>query len=139
MDYSSATWEDKINTTCGNEVNKTSTDIDYKQFESISKETIAKTFNSNAGIQINSKSAKYKIIFKITNLKQLHGCPWGPVFILVSGKVTVVDIANSEIVYSESFMRRGERQAYSMERRISNSFYAITMKLLYPEPKKYYK
>lgn len=133
MDYNGATWEE---------------DDDYKQWSGddydervrVSKNSFTKMFNATSkGLKISDGNAKYKIVFKVTNLEQHNGrsitATWGRMTMFITGVIEIIDNTTNKPVLTLNVMRTKGRPDFTMTDRINKAFGDLAVRLFKPKMK----
>ena len=127
MDYNGTRWEE-------DDDYKEWSGSDYEERVRLSKDAFTQSFNATSrGLKIGTdEAAKYKIVFKVTNLEQhqdLRGGKWGQMVMYVTGQIDVVDIETGKNVLCLQLIEvRGFRDLI-MTDRIKKAFSIVAERL----------
>lgn len=117
MDYNGTTWEE-------DDDYKEWSGKDYDERVRLSESSFTRKFNATSnGLKINSENAKYKIVFKVTNLEQHNGrSTWGRMNMAITGTIDVIDIVTGKSVLTLDLIQARGSADYTMTDRINKAF-----------------
>lgn len=122
MDYNGTTWEDD------DDYKEWSGD-DYDERVRLSESSFTRKFNATSnGLKINGENAKYKIVFKVTNLEQ-HTSWFYKQKMSITGTIEVIDIATGKSVLLIDVIQAKGSADYTMTDRIKKAFADLTERL----------
>lgn len=119
IDYDGTRWEedDDYKDWCGK---------DYDERVKISVEAFKSSFNSvSNGLKITENDdAKYKIVFKISNLEQHQGfkAAWGQQYMAISGTISIIEISSNKTVCCFEVLKLKGTVDYAVSDRIKKAF-----------------
>lgn len=130
MDYSSTTWEE-------DDDYKEWSGKDYDERVRLSENSFTRKFNaSSKGLKINSENAKYKIVFKVTNLEQHQGrSTWGRMNMSITGTIEVIEISTGKSMLVIDLIQARGSADYTMTDRINKAFGDLAERLFTPKLK----